>query len=212
MDDDGTGTTLNLAQRPTPMWESSLLLLLRLALAGLFLFSGAAKLGFLGSYGNSPVEFATAIRKFQIVQYDLIPYLGFIIPWVEFIGGALLLIGLSSRGAAFLLKMLLAAFTVGMLIVIVRGIEIGSCDCFGGRLAEHFGVVGKFLEAPVGWTSILRNLVLMGLCFVIVWRGPGVVSLDGVVASRRRSYIDSIPSLNDTSRESAHLSVPVAQS
>ena len=184
--DDGTGSTLNTAQLSTPIWESSLLLLLRLVLAGLFLFSGAAKLGFLGSYGNSPLEFATAIRKFQIVHYDLIPYLAFILPWIEVIGGVLLLIGLSSRGAAFLLKMLLAAFTVGMLIVIARGIEIGSCGCFGGRLAEHFGVVGEFLEAPVGWTSILRNIILMGLCFVIVWRGPSVVSLDAIAASRRR--------------------------
>ena len=163
------------------------LLLLRIVLAGLFIFSGAAKLGFLGSYGNSPVEFATAIRKFQIVQYDLIPYLAFIIPWTEVICGILMLIGLSTRAASIVLKMLLASFTIGMLIVIARGITIGDCSCFGGRLAAHFGFIGRFLEAPVGWTSVFRNVILIGLCLLITMKGAGMFSLDHLVTDNQRS-------------------------
>jgi len=178
--------TLSNKQSQSPMlgWGVALLLL-RLVLGGLFIFSGAAKLGFLGSYGNSPVEFATAIRKFQIVQYDLIPYLAFIIPWVEVTGGLLLLIGLSTRASSIMIKALLASFTIGMLLVIARGITIGDCSCFGGRLAAHFGVIGRFLEAPVGWTSIFRNIILIGLCLIITIKGAGIFSLDHIAATNR---------------------------
>lgn len=169
-----------------PLYLSFTLLTTRILLAALFLFSGLAKLGFLGTeYGNSPLEFATAIRKFQLVQYDLIPELAFIIPWVEVVCGLALLLGLAARGSAVLLNLLLASFTIGMILVLLRGIEIPACGCFGGKITEFSPLLGAVLEPPVGFMSIGRNVVLMGLCFFIACKGPGCFSFDAISARRR---------------------------
>lgn len=174
-------------RRSLPLYLSFSLLTTRLLLAAMFLYSGAAKLGFLGlEYGNTPFEFATAIRKFQLVQYDLIPDLAFIIPWVEVICGLTLLLGLAARGSAVLLKLLLASFTIGMVLVLMRGISIPSCSCFGGKIAEFSPALGAVLEPPVGMVSIGRNVVLMGMCFFIACKGPGCFSFDAISAGRRR--------------------------
>ncbi len=178
---------LNSLQTATlPLYLSCSLLTTRLVLAALFIFSGIAKLGFLPTtIGNTPDEFATAIKKFQLVEYNLIPDLAFILPWVEVVGGIALLLGLASRGAALLLKFLLGSFVVGMALAMVRHIDISDCTCFGGKLAEISPVLGAIFEPPVGAYSILRNLILMALCFFVIYKGPGKFSFDNIAASRR---------------------------
>jgi len=75
-------------------------------------------------------------------------------------------------------------FIFGMLTVIYRGIEVGECSCFGGKLATILGPVGEFLEAPIGWISIIRNLVLMGLCLLLVAYGSGYLSIDRLFSKK----------------------------
>ncbi len=165
-------------------WLSVTLLITRLFVAALFIFSGAAKLGFLREYGNSPVEFATAIRHFKVLHYDLIPQAAYIIPWMEVVCGLSLVFGLMTRGAAVVLNMLLIAFIGGMILVIVRGINVEDCSCFGGKLAENFGLIGEFLEAPIGPISVLRNLFLMALCTLLLYGGSGFLGLDRLTQRR----------------------------
>jgi len=161
------------------------LLIVRIVLAGLFLFSGLAKLDVLGTYGNTPKEFATAIHKFKLLDYSLIAEAAFVIPWLEVVCGAALLFGLAARGAAYVANILLIAFSGGLILAIFRDLDIENCTCFGGRLAEQFGLIGAVLEPPVGWSSVIRNVILLGLGVLVMLGGAGYLSIDRLLGRKR---------------------------
>ena len=116
-------------------------------MAGLFLFSGAAKLGWLvalgkveflaplANQGMDPANFAATIKGFAILHPDLIPFTAFLVPWIEVICGLSLLVGLGTRGSARIVAALLVMFCLAMYSVILRDIDV-DCTCFGKFLAS----------------------------------------------------------------------------
>ncbi len=154
------------------------LLVARLVIAGLFLFSGAAKLGWIsplksiellepiGRAGVDPLAFAGAIKGFRVLHNDLIPFATFAIPWTEIVCGLALLLGLGTRGAARIIMTLLIIFCLAMVSVITRGIDV-ECTCFG-----------KFLGGQVGWLSILRNVVLLAIIWPVAKWGAGMLAIE----------------------------------
>lgn len=160
------------------------LLAARWVMAGLFLFSGAAKLGWLealrgvdllvpiANQGIDPANFAASVNGFRVLHSDLIPFTAFLIPWLEVVCAAALIIGVATRGAARLIAALLVLFCLAMLSVIVRGMDI-DCSCFG-----------KFLGGAVGWMSILRNVVLLAIVLPVAHYGAGMLALENRFVSR----------------------------
>jgi uncharacterized membrane protein YphA (DoxX/SURF4 family) len=157
---------------------------LRLVLGGLLMYSGWLKLG-ISSFGGalpttSPEKFAETIKKFDLPlvgdDVGIISILAFAIPWTEVIVGVLMVLGLWTRAAALVATGLLASFTVGLALVMARGVEM-SCSCFGSA---------KFLcGETVGACHIVRNAVLMAMGLMLVWKGSGALGLDGFLSRRR---------------------------
>lgn len=150
-------------------WIESILLLLptRLALAGVFGFAAVMKLA-------DPQAFGFAVKAFKIIDPErsehVVLMLSYGIPWAELIAAALLLFGFWTRGAASLLGLLLMMFLGGQLSLIARGMST-ECACFGK--------FDFFCEGPVGWCHIGRNAVFLLLTLVLIWRGGGLLALDG---------------------------------
>jgi hypothetical protein len=98
---------------------------LRVGLGALLLVAGALKL-------KDPAGFATEIANYQLLP-QLAPYVGAVLPAVEVvIGAGLLLLPLAwRRGAAAAALGLLVMFTVAVGSAYVRHINI-ACGCFGG--------------------------------------------------------------------------------
>lgn len=154
------------------------LLLARVLMAGLFLFSGAAKLGWLAPLnsieflqpiahaGIDPAAFAGTIKGFRILHNDLIPFAAFAIPWTEVVCAFALLLGLGTRGAARIIIGLLVIFCLAMLSVIVRDMDV-DCTCFG-----------KFLGGAVDWLSIARNVVLLAIMMPVAKWGAGMLAVE----------------------------------
>jgi len=167
------------------------LLVARLLMAGLFLFSGAAKLGWLmplnsieflqpiARAGIDPAALAGTIKGFRVLHTDLIPYAAFAIPWTEVVCAFALLLGLSARGAARIIIGLLVIFCLAMVSVIIRGIDV-DCTCFG-----------KFLGGAVGWLSIARNVVLMAIMMPVARWGAGMLALDNRLLNSGRAGAES---------------------
>lgn len=155
----------------------ALLLPLRVALGGLFVFAAYTKI-------TDPQEFVFNLNAYGVfdeqTQEHIIKVLGFAIPWAEMIVGVALVLGLWARGAAALLAVQLLAFTIGILNVISSGKSL-SCGCFGG-----FNLV---CTGDVGWCHFTRNVILFVLSALLAWRGAGVVSLDGLL-TRPRPELD----------------------
>ena len=98
-------------------------LVARLLLGGVMLVAGLLKVA-------KPEVSARAVQAYQILPFDLATYVGYGLPILEVLLGALLVLGLFTRTAAAVAGVLLVAFIIGIASAWARGISI-DCGCFG---------------------------------------------------------------------------------
>ena len=95
----------------------------RLALGGIFLVAGAAKLGGLA-------EFVNLVEEYRILPHALAQIYGFLLPGVEIALGLLLVLGVFLRPSASVAILVVISFIVAKSFAIYQGLEI-PCGCFG---------------------------------------------------------------------------------
>lgn len=95
----------------------------RLVVGGVFIWAGLLKI-------FNPQGFAQSIANYRIFPHGMALFLALVLPWVEVIGGAFLIIGIFRSASALLLSGLLTAFLVLLSATILRGLDI-DCGCFG---------------------------------------------------------------------------------
>jgi putative oxidoreductase len=133
-------------------------LVVRVYLGGVFVYASMYKINF-------PAEFAESIAAYQLVPYWALNPMALLMPWFELISGVLLVAGIRTRAAAAAAGGMLAAFSLAVLITLVRGIPVG-CGCFSS------------LEDPLGWETLVRDLLWLGLA-VQVFAYPSALQLEG---------------------------------
>ncbi len=122
-----------------------LVLLCRLIVGGVFIYASLDKLA-------NPQAFAEVIHHYRIVPMALLHPSALLLPMVEFVVGAALVLGLGRRGAALILAAMLVVFMGGIGSALLRNLDI-SCGCFntdGGH--------------AVGLSLLWRDLGLLLLC------------------------------------------------
>ncbi len=135
------------------------LLLARLILGGMFIYMGTHKLA-------DPIAFLKLVRMYHMLP-ETPPYflnsVAIVLPWLEVFTGVALLIGLSVRGAAAIMTIMLCVFTPAILLRALKMVaETGqsffqiSFDCGCGS-----GVV-------VIWKKVTENLLLILLSILAV--------------------------------------------
>lgn len=122
----------------------------RLALAGIFLYTGYIKI-------QSPLQFASAIAGYKLVPEAMVFPLATYFPWVEVALGALLLSGWKIRYVALGAAFLLASFTVLLTITYLRGID-ADCGCFG------FG-------QKISPLTIARDMLILIPAIILIFEG-----------------------------------------
>jgi len=100
-----------------------LLLLFRVIVGGVFIWAGALKIA-------DPLGFAQSIKNYQVVSPPLALLIAVVLPWVEVLSGAFLIIGVFKRSSALLISLLLIGFIGLVAFALARGIDT-SCGCFG---------------------------------------------------------------------------------
>jgi uncharacterized membrane protein YphA (DoxX/SURF4 family) len=115
-------------QQPVALWRRPRTLDLvglvaRLLLGGVMLVAGALKV-------TKPEVSARAVQAYQLLPFDLATYVGYALPVLEVIIGALLVAGLFTRVSAVVSGVLLVAFVIGIGSAWARGLSI-DCGCFG---------------------------------------------------------------------------------
>jgi uncharacterized membrane protein YphA (DoxX/SURF4 family) len=121
------------------MWA---LTLVRIFCGLTFLVASVDKLG-------EPALFAEAIENYHIVPRLFVPLAAVVVPWLEFLTGLSLCFGWRWRSAALVYVALLMAYSVGLAVNLLRGVEM-SCGCFS--LAN---------TAPATWLTVFRDLLLL---------------------------------------------------
>jgi peroxiredoxin/uncharacterized membrane protein YphA (DoxX/SURF4 family) len=129
------------------------LLTLRLLLAGVFLLAGASKL-------IDPRGTRRALRDFGAPRTLATPMV-LLLPLLELaVAAALIPTSVAWYGAWGALA-LLAVFMLAVGIAMLRGRK-PDCHCFG-----------QIHSAPVGWQTLVRNVVLAAGAGALIYRGPG---------------------------------------
>jgi uncharacterized membrane protein YphA (DoxX/SURF4 family) len=122
--------------------------LCRLALAGIFIYSGYVKL-------QEPLQFAVAIAGYKLVPDNLIFPLATYLPWLEVLLGLGILVGWKIRYFSLGAAGLLLFFIVILAITLGRGIE-ANCGCFS-------------LDERISPKTIARDsLILIPALFLII--------------------------------------------
>lgn len=135
----------------------------RLVLAIVFLTAAVSKI-------VAPQAFAANIAAYQMIPTGLVQPMALGLPWLELVIAVYLLIGLFLRWTAAVTGALLVVFLIAMGSAMARGLSL-DCGCFGS-------VVGTaLLRDQVGWSSVLRDLVLLALA-VHLMLVPSALTVD----------------------------------
>ena len=127
----------------------TLVLLLRLFLGAVFLLSAVVKV-------LAPRQFVQDIRGYHILHGGVATVFGWILPYFEFAISVSLLTGFGLRWAALAAVFLLIVFMIAVSTAMIRRLNL-NCSCFGLLYRER-----------VGWRTLLRDAVLIGVASVIV--------------------------------------------
>lgn len=142
------------------------LMLLRLALGGLFIYAALTKLPAFDT-------FAEEIANYRVLPALLVAPAAVAMPGIELLAGLLLVLGRWVRPAALLLSVLLGVFIVALSQALLRGINL-SCGCFGGSELATWGTVAR------------DALFLLFTLAVARWGQPARVALNSAPATGKR--------------------------
>ncbi len=97
-----------------------------------FAYTGFTKL-------MEPVEnFQGGMAAYEVIPYAVIPFLAHVIPWIEFLFGAFLILGYLPRVSALVLAAMSFSFVLLILITrVVTGALPADCGCFGEGSLIH---------------------------------------------------------------------------
>jgi uncharacterized membrane protein YphA (DoxX/SURF4 family) len=146
--------------------RSGVALLLRLALAGVFIFAASVKL-------QQPQVFLSSVLAFKVIPDHadhLVKLTTFAVPWVEIVAAACLVLGFWTRAGAAVLALTLLGF-IGLIIsVLERGMSV-KCGCFGRFQLFCAG-------DTLAWCNVWQNSALLAVALLILILGPGRFALD----------------------------------
>ncbi len=139
----------------------------RVLIGGIFIAAGLAKI-------SDPVRFLLTLREFDLFPEITVRFLAIYLPWLEFLLGLFLMLGLLYRTSSLLLIVLNAMFGIAIASVMLRGMEI-DCGCFG--------LLADILKIPdmADMRAVIRNTLFIGMCLYIFLSKRTVVSLEGYI-------------------------------
>lgn len=120
-----------------------LLLIFRLIVGGVFIWSGVLKV-------LDPLEFAQNVANYQLVGQTLSFGIALVLPWIEILCGLFLILGLFRQASSFMISGLLVIFLILIVSSMIRGLDI-ECGCFGS--------LGRKLDF---------KLILTDLCLLVL--------------------------------------------
>ena len=149
-----------------PLWRrlgamAWLVVLARILVGGVFVFAGLSKLLI------PHAEVVAMMQQYTVIPPAVIPLLATLLPWIEVLSGTALLMGFYTTPAALLIGLQLLSFCGLMTAILLLGIEIEDCGCFGNL---------GWRETPL--QVLIRDLIMLGLLVPILTRRRDVLALD----------------------------------
>lgn len=137
----------------------------RLILGCVFFYAGAIKV-------VDPQGFALSVYNYHIVPGWLVNPVAILLPWVEVVMGAALILGVLVPGASLVVSGLLLVFVCAQGLSLVRGLDI-SCGCFS--TSREAGTIT--------WLFLVRDGALLAMAWFVFTVERGRWTLSGLIRS-----------------------------
>jgi putative oxidoreductase len=147
-------------------------LVLRLAVGGIFLVAAVSKIA-------APGDFVESVRAYHLLPASLVVPFALVLPWIELLAAAYLLLGFMTRVGAIAAGAMLAMFIVALADALLTGNTAHACGCFGG-LATNPLVSIVAGGSTIGWWDVIRDVILLGFSAWLAWRGGGLYSIEAL--------------------------------
>src|SRR5579872_6666765 len=135
-----------------------LLVAARILLGLIFVYAAYTKLHFAGAWHLRHYNFffAMGIDSYKMLPLTIVEWMAKILPWLELVLGAMLVIGAGVRWAGLMVTALLVVFMIALAHAALGGLEI-NCGCFGNNsvkpgteLTRDAGLLAVALAVTVG--------------------------------------------------------------
>lgn len=133
----------------------------RVLVAGVFVFAGFSKLLL------PHAEVMALMQQYEVIPRAVIPLLATCLPWIEILSGTALLVGFYTTPTALAIAGQLVSFSILMVVVMLSGIVIADCGCFGNL---------GWRETPLH--VLIRDLIMLGMIGAVLTRRRDVWALD----------------------------------
>ena len=134
-----------------------IILLTRIILGIIFIYASFEKI-------IDPKSFSDSITRFHVSPIQLNNLAALIIPWVEFIIGVTLLLGIFIDGSSTLAIVLLLWFIFILSQAVIRGINI-ECGCFSlGDSTDNSNLKLEMIK------RIIQDIIFLFMAFVVKFR------------------------------------------
>ncbi len=109
------------------------------------------------------------IRNYHILPYWAVNIMAIWLPWIEFIVGIFLILGIYEKGSALVMNVVLIIFIIALSSALARGIDI-ACGCFSTSAKS-----GK-----VGLTRIIEDILMLLGGIIIMLKGGGIFTVPAI--------------------------------
>jgi uncharacterized membrane protein YphA (DoxX/SURF4 family) len=112
-----------------------------------------------------PDVFALDVATYQLLPLWAVNFYALVVPWVELIAGAMLVLGVRVRGASLLVLLMMISFMIALGWALHIGLDM-SCGCFASQAAAD--------EDAISWRTMLRDSVwlVQSIYVLLVDRRP----------------------------------------
>ena len=137
----------------TDYFKGPLVLISRLILGSVFIYASFDKI-------VNPGDFAKIVGNYHVLPFGIENLLAIILPWVEFIAGVCLIVGVMVDGATILVILMNIVFIFAITQALARGISV-ECGCFS---------VASDAGSAIGVKTILRDIGYLFLAYIVYYR------------------------------------------
>lgn len=124
---------------------ANLIVLIRVLLGVLFIFSGFLKL-------TSPYQnFLYVIQSYEVIPQPFDTWIALSFPWAEFLTGVFLIVGLWTEWALRAALVMFTGFILLLSQAIIRQIPVTECGCFGEKFSLPIRVM--LVCDSIGWMA-----------------------------------------------------------
>ncbi len=126
----------------------------------------------------APGTFALDVATYQFLPLWATNGFALVLPWVELLAGAMLILGLRARAAALLALCMMVSFIVALIWALHLGLDM-ACGCFASQAATT--------EDPISWHTMVRDLIWFLLAFYVLTLDRARLGLDHIFLNRKVS-------------------------